>query len=90
MVNAHAEISDASHPAHSIIVGQKEWMLALFTGLAGGVAPDQADHLGRTLMLLHEGALVAHGLNIFPDPVSHAREPTQMLLTVAGKSAGRC
>jgi AcrR family transcriptional regulator len=87
MVNAHAEISDASHPAHSIIVGQKEWMLALFTGLAGDIAPDRADRLGRTLMLLHEGALVAHGLNVFPDAISHAREQTHLLLAMAGNSA---
>ncbi|MGV9864960.1 TetR family transcriptional regulator [Rhodococcus koreensis] len=31
MVNAHAEISDPSHPAYAIIIGQKRWMLDLFT-----------------------------------------------------------
>src|SRR5690606_16942469 len=36
MVNAHAEISDPSHPAHTVITGQKRWMLELFTGLARG------------------------------------------------------
>lgn len=83
MVNAHAEISDPAHPAHSVITGQKEWMLALFTGLARDVAPDSpeyADRLGRTLMLLHEGALVAHGLNVFPDPIAHARAQAEALL----------
>ncbi|MFC4007388.1 TetR/AcrR family transcriptional regulator [Nonomuraea purpurea] len=86
MVNAHAEISDPSHPAYPIIIGQKQWMLALFTGLAEEITPDGAAHLGRTLMLLHEGALVAHGLNIFPDPISHAREQAQTLLaTTAAK-----
>ncbi|GAA2699101.1 TetR/AcrR family transcriptional regulator [Nonomuraea recticatena] len=89
MVNAHAEISDASHPAHPIIIGQKEWMLALFISLARGIASDQADHLGRTLMLLHEGALVAHGLNIFPDPISHARDQAQVLLTATGNTTTR-
>ncbi|MES5825418.1 helix-turn-helix domain-containing protein [Streptomyces sp. RG80] len=84
MVNAHAEISDPSHPAHPIITGQKEWMLDLFTRLAGDISPDEADHLGRTLMLLHEGALVAHGLNVFPDPIAHAREQAQALLAVNG------
>ena len=66
MVNAHAEISDPAHPAYAIITGQKQWMLRLFTELA----PEQA----RTLMLLHEGALVAHGLRVFPDPIEHARD----------------
>ncbi len=80
MVNAHAEISDPSHPAYPIITGQKRWMLDLFTRLAEDIAPDQAGILARTLMLLHEGALVAHGLNIFPDPIPHAREQAQALL----------
>lgn len=80
MVNAHAEISDPSHPAYSIITGQKQWMLALFTDLAGDITPDGADRLARTLMLLHEGALVAHGLNVFADPIGHAREQAEALL----------
>ncbi|GHH15804.1 TetR/AcrR family transcriptional regulator [Streptomyces lanatus] len=80
MVNAHAEISDPAHPAFPVIAGQKEWMLALFTRLAGAVALDDADRLGRTLLLLHEGALVAHGLNIFPDPIAHARDEAAALL----------
>ncbi|MBZ4018714.1 TetR family transcriptional regulator, partial [Streptomyces purpurogeneiscleroticus] len=67
-------------PAHPIITGQKQWMLDLFTRLAGDIAPGRAGPLARTLMLLHEGALVAHGLNIFPDPISHAREQAQALL----------
>jgi AcrR family transcriptional regulator len=89
MVNAHAEISDASHPAYPIITGQKEWMLALFTRLAREAAPDRAEQLGRTLMLLHEGALVAHGLDIFPDPIGQAREQAQVLLVAAGKASRR-
>ncbi|MFI1931739.1 TetR/AcrR family transcriptional regulator [Streptomyces sp. NPDC020330] len=86
MINAHAEISDPSHPAHAVITGQKQWMLDLFTRLARGVeglGPDAADRLGRTLMLLHEGALVAHGLKVFPDPVAHAREVAADLLAGA-------
>lgn len=81
MVNAHAEISDASHPAYPIIIGQKEWMLALFTRLARDIAPGEAGRLGRTLMLLNEGALVAHGLNVFPAPFDHALEQARALLT---------
>ncbi|MFJ6614381.1 TetR/AcrR family transcriptional regulator [Streptomyces sp. NPDC091289] len=88
MVNAHAEISDPSHPAHAVITGQKRWMLDLFTRLArgvGGIGPDAADRLGRTLMLLHEGALVADGLKVFPDPVTHARDEAHALLAGAGE-----
>lgn len=87
MVNAHAEISNPSHPAYRVIIGQKEWMLALFTDLAGDISPGGAAHLGRTLMLLHEGALVAHGLDIFPDPIGYAREEAQTLLAATGDAA---
>ncbi|MFH8499560.1 TetR/AcrR family transcriptional regulator [Streptomyces coeruleorubidus] len=80
MVNAHAEISDPAHPAHPIITGQKQWMLALFTRLASDIDPEGAEALARALMLLHEGALVAHGLGIFPDAVAHAREQARALL----------
>ncbi|MFD8225737.1 TetR/AcrR family transcriptional regulator [Streptomyces massasporeus] len=80
MVNAHAEISDPAHPAHPIITGQKRWMLALFTSLAAEIAPETADSTARTLMLLHEGALVAHGLGVFPDAIAGAREQARALL----------
>ncbi|MET9510184.1 TetR/AcrR family transcriptional regulator [Streptomyces flavidovirens] len=100
MVNAHAEISDPSHPAYAIITGQKKWMLALFTDLARGISRDRqrgrergggsAAQLGRTLMLLHEGALVAHGLGIFKDPVAQAREEASRLIGASGpRGAGR-
>jgi AcrR family transcriptional regulator len=81
MVNAHAEISDPHHPAYTIITGQKAWMLSLFTDLAREADP-AADYeaLGRTLLLLHEGALVAYGLNVFPDALGAAREQARSLL----------
>jgi hypothetical protein len=87
MVNAHAENSDPAHPAHPVITGQKQWMLALFTGLAQDIAPDDADRLARTLMVLHEGALVAHGLNVFPDPLAHARQQAESLLDACATHA---
>ncbi|MFJ5263461.1 TetR/AcrR family transcriptional regulator [Streptomyces sp. NPDC088387] len=80
MVKAHAEISDPVHPAFAIITAQKQWMLALFTGLVGELGPDRADERARTLMLLHEGALVAHGVRVFPDPIGHARDEAGRLL----------
>lgn len=89
MVNAHAEISDPLHPAYLIITGQKKWMLDLFTQLSRGLSPEGAGNLGRTLMLLHEGALVAHGLNIFPDPITHAREQAEALLATAADTAAK-
>lgn len=84
MVNAHAEISDPAHPAYPIIVGQKRWMLDLFTELSAKIGGDRAGHLGRTLLLLHEGALVGHGLGVFPDALTHAREQARALLDLEG------
>lgn len=66
MINAHAEISDPAHPAYPVITGQKRWMLGLFTRLAGELDAAGAERLGRTLMLLHEGALVSYGLGSCP------------------------
>lgn len=80
MVNAHAEISDPAHRAYSIIAAQKQWMLALLTGLARQVDPSGADRLGQAFMLLHEGALVAHGLGTFPDPIGGARDQARLIL----------
>ncbi|MCM2579308.1 TetR/AcrR family transcriptional regulator [Streptomyces meridianus] len=89
MVNAHAEISDPSHPAHAVITGQKAWMLGLFTDLAREITPTAATQLGRSLTLLHEGALVAHGMKTFPDPIGHARHQAQLLMTGARNTAGK-
>ncbi|MEE1942431.1 helix-turn-helix domain-containing protein [Streptomyces sp. TRM 70361] len=92
MVNAHAEISDPSHPAYAVITGQKRWMLALFTDLAREAADgadgtdgtahgaDAARDAGHALMLLHEGALVAHGLRVLPEPFRRAREQAGLVL----------
>ncbi|MEU5743602.1 helix-turn-helix domain-containing protein [Streptomyces tendae] len=80
MINAHAEISDPAHPAHPVITGQKRWMLDLFTGLAREIDTAGADRLARTLMLLHEGALVAHGVGVVPDPFDTALDQVRELL----------
>ncbi|MDU0256504.1 helix-turn-helix domain-containing protein [Streptomyces sp. PU10] len=80
MINAHAEISDPAHPAYPVITGQKRWMLGLFTRLAGELDAAGAERLGRTLMLLHEGALVSYGLGVLPDPFGQALGQARELL----------
>ncbi|MEV4042724.1 AcrR family transcriptional regulator [Streptomyces sp. SAI-195] len=80
MINAYAEISDPDHPAYPVITGQKRWMLDLFTGLAREVDEAGADRLARTLMLLHEGALVTHGVGVLPDPFGTALDQVRDLL----------
>ncbi|TWV53794.1 TetR/AcrR family transcriptional regulator [Streptomyces misionensis] len=83
MINAHVEIGDPAHPAYPVITGQKRWMLDLFTRLAGEVDPAGAERLAQALMLLHEGAVVAHGLGVFPDPFGQALERARELLDQA-------
>jgi AcrR family transcriptional regulator len=73
MVNAHAEISDPEHPAYPLITAQKAWMLDLFLRLARDAALADPEGTARTVMLLHEGALVAHGIGAFPDAIRHAK-----------------
>jgi hypothetical protein len=80
MINAHVEIGDPTHPAYPVITGQKQWMLDLFTRLAGDVDSANADRLAQALMLLHEGAVVAHGLGVFPDPFGQALDRARELL----------
>lgn len=80
MINAHAEISDPGHPAYPVITGQKRWMLDLFTGLARDIDAAGADRLARTLVLLHEGALVSHGVGVLPDPFGAALDQVRELL----------
>lgn len=83
MINAYAEIGDPAHPAYPVITGQKRWMLDLFTGLAREIDAADADRLARTLMLLHEGALVAHGVGVVPDPFGAALDQVRELLATA-------
>ncbi|MFF5104920.1 TetR/AcrR family transcriptional regulator [Streptomyces sp. NPDC000134] len=83
MVNAHAEISDPAHPAYAVITGQKRWTLELFTELAREIDAGRAPRLGRALLLLHEGALVAQGIGVLPDAIGEAREEARLLLTAS-------
>jgi AcrR family transcriptional regulator len=80
-VNAHAEISDPEHPAYPILVGQKTWMTELFTRLVTRIGIARPTSTARTIMLLHEGALVAYGMGTFPHPIAHARRAARQLLT---------
>lgn len=89
MVNAHAEVGDPSHPAHAVIVEQKRWMQELLRDLVRRTDPTgrpaartgrEADRLADTLLVLHEGALVSHGLGVVPDAFDRAEEAALALL----------
>lgn len=81
MINAHAEISDPRHPAYPVIVGQKRWMLRLFTAIAADAGATDPARTGHAIMLLHEGALVAAGMNVIADAYAIAAQHADGLLT---------
>lgn len=74
MINAHAEINDPAHPAHRVIVEQKQWMLEQFRTVVGD------EDLARELFLLHEGALVTHGVGVLDDVFERARAAAAALV----------
>ena len=80
MVNAHAEISDPSHPAYDVIVGQKRWMLVLFTDLARTAGVSDPTLVAEGIMLLHEGAVVAAGMGVLDDAFTRAADSAAALL----------
>ncbi|WP_238421010.1 TetR/AcrR family transcriptional regulator [Gordonia sp. 'Campus'] len=72
MINAHAEISDPTHPAYPIIVGQKKELLELLTAIADATTAPR--EVARRLLILHEGALVSAGLGVEPEAFDIARD----------------
>lgn len=79
MINAHAEISDPSHPAYAVIVGQKRWMLALFADLARAAGATEPPFVAEHIMLLHEGALVTAGMGVIDDAFTRAADAAASL-----------
>lgn len=76
-INAHAEIGRADHPALPVIRAEKEWMRAVYEGLA---AEAGAPGTGAALHLLHEGAVVARTVGGRPDAMDAARTAARALL----------
>lgn len=73
-VNAHAEISDPSHPAIKIITDQKKWTVDLFARRAKIAGLRDPKRLGETLAMLLDGANVGFGLSFVDAPMKRARE----------------
>jgi AcrR family transcriptional regulator len=80
MINAHAEISDPRHPAYAVIVGQKRWMLELFTEIATRAGAPEPAAVGDQIMLLHEGAIVSDGMHVLDPAFTRAAETAVSLL----------
>jgi AcrR family transcriptional regulator len=79
MINAHAEISEPSHPAYDVIVGQKGWMLALFAELATAAGVAEPRFVAEHIMLLHEGALVTAGMGVIDGAFTRAADSAAAL-----------
>ncbi|WP_280383582.1 TetR/AcrR family transcriptional regulator [Nocardia wallacei] len=79
MIRAHAELP-ADHPGYAVTVAQKQWMRELFRTLAEQAGADQPQTVADTMSLLHEGALVCHGMQVAPSPITHARDIALSLL----------
>jgi AcrR family transcriptional regulator len=78
-VNALAELPSTDHPAHAVIVGQKQWMLDYFTELAEEAGAADPGDLAKSALLLYEGVTVATSTNI-PDAAHQARKVAAILL----------
>jgi AcrR family transcriptional regulator len=76
-VNAHAEITDADHPAIPVIRAQKRWDRELYVRLLDEAGLPAA---GDQLMLLQEGATVARTVGGQPDAIDVARTAARALL----------
>jgi AcrR family transcriptional regulator len=86
-VNASAELTDPHHPGREAIAEQKQWIRAYLVELAGAAGVSDSEGVARQLMLLHEGAYVAHGLGLDPDAAATARTAAEAVLAVARRAA---
>lgn len=73
-VNAAAENPDPSHPARSMAVEQKKWLREYFEKLAEEAGAGEPGDLAERLVILHEGATVAHSLEAATDTARKAKE----------------
>lgn len=78
--NALAELPDPAHPARTVIVEQKEWMVDYLTGLAAEAGLRDPEALGRTVFLLQEGATVAMASDVPHNPMQHAKAAAAELI----------
>ncbi|CAN5441705.1 MAG: TetR/AcrR family transcriptional regulator [Actinomycetota bacterium] len=79
-VNAAAENPDPSHPAHAMAVEQKKWLREYFTKLAEEAGSETPGDLAERLVILHEGATVAHSLEAATDTARKAKEIAAILV----------
>ena len=84
-LNAAAELPP-QHPGRVVVLAHKRALNEVLTGLIRDAGIGRADHLGRTLVLLLDGALAASALTPEQHPAALARTIAVQLL---GETPGR-
>ncbi|MGH3087262.1 MAG: TetR/AcrR family transcriptional regulator [Rubrobacteraceae bacterium] len=79
-VNAAAENPDPGHPARMIAIEQKKWLREYFAGLAAEAGAEDPEDLAERLVILHEGATVAHSLEAATDTARKAKQIAEALV----------
>lgn len=80
-VNAFAELDDPAHPGRAVVADTKQWLLALFATELERAGLSDAGDLALQLLVLHEGALVAHAAGGQPASPRVARAAARALVT---------
>jgi AcrR family transcriptional regulator len=82
-VNAYAELDDADHAGRAVIDENKGWLREFFTQelAAAGVVDREA--VAVQLLVLHEGAMVAHAVDREPSAPRRARDAARVLIHAA-------
>lgn len=62
-LNAAAEYPDPRHPVRAVIDDQRRWLFETLRDLAAGLGHPDPDYAARVLVLLHDGAFQAAGLD---------------------------
>lgn len=82
-VNAHAELDDAGHAGRAVIDENKRWLRAFFGAELAAAEVTDREGLAVQLLVLHEGAMVAHAVDREPSAPRRARDAAQVLIAAA-------
>ncbi|WP_433785559.1 TetR/AcrR family transcriptional regulator [Actinomycetospora sp. CA-101289] len=82
-VNAFAELDDAAHPGRAVIHDEKRWLRTLFAAELERAGVPDAPGLALQLLVLHEGALVAHAVAAEPAALRAAGDAARLLVDAA-------
>ncbi|WP_025272505.1 TetR/AcrR family transcriptional regulator [Haloglycomyces albus] len=80
MLNARAELAQVDHPSRTIAENQKAWLRDRFVAILKEMGLPDAEELGATLLILHEGAIVMRFLHAVPDAIANARRASEQLI----------